>query len=823
MYDRKKTIGKNVIGSSPEPTYPIFQYTQPATHNQSPATTYTLPITSYQLPVTSYQLPITNHQSQMNNIKYTMKNQIITLLLTLLLASNLSAQVTISGNAYLENQANHSGINIVFTKLSDSAVTTINPGTSGAYSATVDTGTYDIVFAKEKYDNVVYPGLSIKTGQTLDDTTLYLHRTLIHVPAFKTKIQEAIDYALDGDTVLVAGGTYVENINFKGKPILVASHILLDGDTSHISKTVIDGGNVSSVVTFNSREDTTSVLNGFRITNGKGNERRENELCGGGIYCYFSNPLLKNLDINNNWARKGGGIYIYNGGAELEYCKIVNNIAYGDLDEYASSHGGGIYIEKSNVFHNNLIIENNECRKGGFQYTDGCGGGLAIWSSTIDGTKLIVKNNKASIKGGGVIVYESGNLRNIIFIENEAENGGGVYSWGAEELPIENCLFYANKALTNSAIHTWNKEIKNNIFIKNIGSSLIKSGDNKITFNLFWMNNPNPISQNPGLLENVKINNNGDSCDIYGNLNMYPGFKDTTNFDFRLSENSPCIDAGDSITTKNFFDFEGNCRIADGNNDAKYYIDIGPFELNGNNINPLDFEDIHECNTYEFKIKDQYDNFKWNDNFPGLSRKIDTSGFYILKVWKGNCMSMDTLKVEIENVEANLGNDTIIKYDGVTHCLGLKPNINHEYYPYNYTVQWNDSVIGDNYYFCYGPTYLDTGIHQVSVKIISLLSECIAYDTIMITLTESLPVKENNTADIIIRPNPVIDYFYLENLPMEKIQIKIFDANGKFASSFLKKEGSSSIRIDFSNFQPGIYFIQIINKDEIFNTLVTKI
>ena len=40
----------------------------------------------------------------------------------------------------------------------------------------------------------------------------------IHVPGDYAKIQEAIDASVNGDTVLVAPGTYVEKIDFKGSP-----------------------------------------------------------------------------------------------------------------------------------------------------------------------------------------------------------------------------------------------------------------------------------------------------------------------------------------------------------------------------------------------------------------------------------------------------------------------------------------------------------------------------------------------------------------------------------------------------------------------------
>ena len=96
-----------------------------------------------------------------------------------------------------------------------------------------------------------------------------------YVPSDYSTIQAGIEAAGDGDTVLVAEGTYFENINFLGKPVTVASEFLMDGDTSHISKTIIDGSQYedwksASTVRMVSGEDTTSVLMGFTITGGKG-------------------------------------------------------------------------------------------------------------------------------------------------------------------------------------------------------------------------------------------------------------------------------------------------------------------------------------------------------------------------------------------------------------------------------------------------------------------------------------------------------------------------------------------------------------------------
>jgi hypothetical protein len=70
--------------------------------------------------------------------------------------------------------------------------------------------------------------------------------------AFST-IQEGIDAASDGDAVTVAGGTYVQNVQFKGKNIALKSTDPLNSTV--VENTIIDGNRAGSIVTFSGKPD----------------------------------------------------------------------------------------------------------------------------------------------------------------------------------------------------------------------------------------------------------------------------------------------------------------------------------------------------------------------------------------------------------------------------------------------------------------------------------------------------------------------------------------------------------------------------------------
>jgi len=93
----------------------------------------------------------------------------------------------------------------------------------------------------------------------------FVHSEVKNVPSQYSTIQAGINAAAHGDTILVAPGTYMENINFRGKNIVVTGTFYLTNDPSLITSTIIDGSNPSqpdsgSCVIICSGEDSTAVL-----------------------------------------------------------------------------------------------------------------------------------------------------------------------------------------------------------------------------------------------------------------------------------------------------------------------------------------------------------------------------------------------------------------------------------------------------------------------------------------------------------------------------------------------------------------------------------
>ncbi len=266
----------------------------------------------------------------------------------------------------------------------------------------------------------------------------FIFAAIINVPDDHLTIQEGINASANGDTVLVQPGIYVENINFNGLNITLASLFLLDGNPGYISETVIDGNESGSVVTFENSESQAAILIGFTITNG------HSSTSGGGVKCIGNvHPRLEHLFIVDNSAQyNGGGIICGAAGSPyITDVSIVNNSAGGN--------SSGIYCYNySSPTLSNVIITDNTAHNGG--------GICCLEHSSPSLDDVSITNNFASANGGGIICAfsSSPNLQSVVISGNSSANGGGgIYCSGYSSPHLEEVTLEDNSSQSGGGIY----------------------------------------------------------------------------------------------------------------------------------------------------------------------------------------------------------------------------------------------------------------------------------------------------------------------------------------------------------------------------------
>ena len=544
----------------------------------------------------------------------------------------------------------------------------------------------------------------------------FLTATIINVPADQPTIQAGINIAVNGDTVLVQTGTYVENIDFSGKLITVGSLFLTTQDTTYMSSTIIDGNSSGSVVTFQTNEDSTAILIGFTITDGlassgsgifcsnsspilsdlvisenttsyssysygggvycnnsslvlsnvtisgnlsngyssygggiccinssaslmdvticsntasaDGLSANEPEGYGGGIYCSNSNLNLTNVTINGNTASAngdygsfafGGGIYFNQSNPNMTNVIVSENIASASANNFPNSSGGGIFCNNSNPSLVNVTIENNSVG------TYGIGGGICCYNSSPILENVMITYNTSECGGGIICIDSSPSLANVTITNNSGgDGGGGIYCYGSSPI-LENVTISGNSAQGGGGVYCnssspmlQNVTISGNTVSDDGGGIYCQDDCNPNLVNcILWNDLPQEIYFNEygdpnsitisytdiqGGEVGIVTNNNGTVNWLEGNIDEDPLFVDPANGDYHLTENSPCIDAGDPASP---LDPDGT--IADM---GAYYYDQGMgieenYELQISNFKLSNFPNpFNPETTISFDIKE---------------------------------------------------------------------------------------------------------------------------------------------------------------------------------------------------------------------------
>jgi hypothetical protein len=419
------------------------------------------------------------------------------------------------------------------------------------------------------------------------------HADTIHVPADQPTIQAGIDRAVDGDTVLVAPGTYVENIDFKGKGITVKS-------SSGAESTVINGKDpqdpdYGSVVFFMKWEQADSVLEGFSLMKGSGTYLDYWgfwDPYGGGIFCKASSPTILNNIITENDADFGGGISCLDGASPVIFNNTIVNNHVGPPAGWGC--GGGICCYKSSpMISNNSISENQ---------AEALGGGIFCWSGS---SPMIIDNricfNETGV-GGGINCDGSSPaiLNNLIMGNIGLDWAGGISFWYSSSLVFNN-IISLNSAPMGGGVYVFSESsptFSNNSIIGNSagqGGAVYCSDDSHPVFTntILWENVAHiegseiwigtKYHQGSSLTidysdvmggKNAAFVESGSSLNWgLGMIDADPLFVEAVNGDFHLTFNSPCRDSGDNSAVTELYDFEGDPRIAYGT------VDMGADEF----------------------------------------------------------------------------------------------------------------------------------------------------------------------------------------------------------------------------------------------------
>jgi parallel beta-helix repeat protein len=456
---------------------------------------------------------------------------------------------------------------------------------------------------------------------------------VLNVPSEEyPSIQQAINRAINGDTIIAAPGRYFENINYLGKAVTVRSQD--PNDPNVVATTIIDGNrpadvNFGSAVTFKNGETNTSVLEGFTITGGTGSWLKVYweykgylwNRCGGGVLCAnYSSPTIRKNIFTNNIAGQGAGIYCYNhSNAFISDNTISDNNAfvnhgYADPDANDATiydHGDGGAIV--GFQYCDLTIKNNTIRH---NHADLYGGGIHLrqWSDGLIENNLITQN-WSSLGAGIHITYSSApTIRKNTITANTAGGlgGGGIYIYYLSTPLVEQNLITQNSSSNGAGIGVYwesNPIIRNNLITKNFAGAGIRIVDstpsitnNTISYNenggIQYESNASPVIKNNIITSNgfgkginassttgtIKYNNVhghstgnyssliGDLTGTSGNISVDPVFINTDSNDYHLNYNSPCINAGDPNTTIDCNDFD------EQNRKMGQFIDMGAYE-----------------------------------------------------------------------------------------------------------------------------------------------------------------------------------------------------------------------------------------------------
>lgn len=368
-------------------------------------------------------------------------------------------------------------------------------------------------------------------------------------------LQGAIDSAKEGQTVVLQknhkGNIKIAEwikLNLNGKKIEGNVDVDLskkqDDETDAEKKVeIVDGtitGATESGVTIKDAGDTNVLLKDLTIEKNEGKQ-------GGGVHIENSqNVTIDHCTIQGNTGTRGGGIYTEHSTVEVKDSTFEKNTATDDggaiaatqnssltvrnskvLENKAADTAGGILAEKSTLEVTDSIIDGNRAS---------VGGGLYISDIDAPGetkedkpehtiTRTEITNNTADGQGIGGGIYlgaqkltitDSKLTGNNTISKNGQTQGGAIVAYSPGDFTLDNTLIQGNTADVGGGIHVLSTKLRD--------SHIILCNNTRITGNVanqfgggIFLDNMN----NPAVLELVNASVDNNTANIAGGIGNY--------------------------------------------------------------------------------------------------------------------------------------------------------------------------------------------------------------------------------------------------------------------------------------------------------------
>ncbi len=296
----------------------------------------------------------------------------------------------------------------------------------------------------------------------------------------------------------------------------------------------------------------TTKVSRCSISDNKTTSTNGQSRSGGGIYAAYG-VLVTECTVVSNEAFNGAGIYLL--GSTGLHCLVRQNLANGT----GTIRAGGVYLHYNasagpSLLSNCTISENSSLSRAGGLFAYGVQtvqqcevvdnyanlyGGVEANSAALVMRNCLVARNVTDQNGGGICLWPGGGfvstLDHCTIVSNRATGtfGGGLFT--RDTNAMVNCIIYSNRA---GSVH--------DVYLDRTGST--------------FTNCCTPTAASlPGA----------------NNIPDYPVFADPSNNDWRLTADSPCVNAGTNEPwIESAVDLDGRARA----DRFSRQVDIGAYE-----------------------------------------------------------------------------------------------------------------------------------------------------------------------------------------------------------------------------------------------------